>query len=174
MPTTERLRQIAALYVAHDAQLHSVVSRRGSRCAQIVDDACQHAWSKLLVADDVDLRAPSWRVLGWLTTTAIREAWRLGSVREEPMLAEDELQRLTAQHKPLEDDVDVVCERRRRLALVWQVPERPRRFLLRLAMGYSYREIALAEGVSLTTTNKQIARAKRILRQLDRDLTAPG
>ena len=41
--------------------------------------------------------------------------------------------------------------------------------MLRLALGYSYREIARDEGVSLTTTNKQIVRAKRLLRALDSD-----
>jgi DNA-directed RNA polymerase specialized sigma24 family protein len=39
--------------------------------------------------------------------------------------------------------------------------------LLRLALGYSYAEIAAAEHASATTTNKQIARAKRILRDLE-------
>jgi DNA-directed RNA polymerase specialized sigma24 family protein len=57
-----------------------------------------------------------------------------------------------------------------RLDLVTQIPARPRRFLLRLALGYSYTEIVAAEHASKTTTNKQIARAKRILRQLE---TAP-
>ncbi len=63
---------------------------------------------------------------------------------------------------------DVVL-RRLRLDLVTQLPERPRRFLLRLALGYSYREIAIAEHASYSTTNKQIARAKRLLRALDSD-----
>jgi DNA-directed RNA polymerase specialized sigma24 family protein len=39
--------------------------------------------------------------------------------------------------------------------------------LLRLAVGYSYDEIAAVERVSYTTTNKQITRAKRLLRELD-------
>jgi hypothetical protein len=61
-----------------------------------------------------------------------------------------------------------------RLDLVAQIPERPRRFLLRLALGYSYDEISAAEGVSHTTTNRQIARAKRILRDLDASANATG
>jgi DNA-directed RNA polymerase specialized sigma24 family protein len=61
---------------------------------------------------------------------------------------------------------DVVSQHLR-LQLVGQLPERPRRFLLRLALGYSYSEIAEAEGASYTTTNKQIAKAKRLLRALD-------
>ena len=51
--------------------------------------------------------------------------------------------------------------------MVPDVDERPRRFLWRLALvGYD-REIAAAEQVSLTTTSKQIARAKRLLRAAD-------
>ena len=64
---------------------------------------------------------------------------------------------------------DELAVLRARRDLVAQIPQRPRRFLLRLALGYSYREIAADEGVSLTTTNKQIARAKRLLRALDSD-----
>jgi DNA-directed RNA polymerase specialized sigma24 family protein len=45
--------------------------------------------------------------------------------------------------------------------------------LLRRALGYSYREIAAAENASYTTTNKQIARAKRLLRKLE-DSVQPG
>jgi DNA-directed RNA polymerase specialized sigma24 family protein len=39
--------------------------------------------------------------------------------------------------------------------------------LLRLSLGYSYTEIAITERVTATTTNKQIARAKRLLRALE-------
>ena len=48
-----------------------------------------------------------------------------------------------------------------------QLPERPRRFLLRQTLGYSYVEIAELEGVTRTCTNKQLARAKRLLRQIE-------
>jgi predicted transcriptional regulator len=47
-------------------------------------------------------------------------------------------------------------------------PQDGRRFLLRLAIGYSYDEIAAAEGATHTTTAKQIARAKRLLRDIER------
>ena len=58
---------------------------------------------------------------------------------------------------------------RERLDLVRQLPERPRRFLLRLMVGYSYNDIAAAEDVSYRIVNRQVARAKRLLRQLDED-----
>lgn len=64
---------------------------------------------------------------------------------------------------PLGPAADELADQHARIDLVAQLPRRPRRFLLRLAVGYSYREIAAQERVSLTTTNKQIARAKRLL-----------
>ena len=163
-PTTERLQQIAAMYLEHDDALHRVVYRRGSHHADIVDDACQHAWTQLLLAHDVDLQPPRWSALAWLTTCAVREAWRLNdhAARASSLDA-----------SPTEvaggPDTQDIAAARLRLALVKQLPERQRRFLLRLALGYSYREIAAAENVSYTTTNKQIAKAKRLLRELAHD-----
>lgn len=62
------------MHARHDAQLHSVVRRRGSRDAAIVDAACARAWIELLAAEDVDLRPPRWSALAWLTTFAVDEA----------------------------------------------------------------------------------------------------
>ena len=67
---------------------------------------------------------------------------------------------------------DELAAPRARVGLVEQLPERPRRFLLRLVLGHSYREIAADERVSLTTTSHQIARAKRLLRAADVDAKA--
>lgn len=164
-PSTERLEHIAGLYAAHAGQLRDVVTKRGSRNSQIVQDACAHAWAQLVAAEHVSLQPPRWRALSWLTTTAIREAWRLERdsrrVCATGSTAMDTL-------RPREDaGVDELVLARLRLDLVRQLPERPRRFLLRLALGYSYREIAEAEHASYTTTSKQIARAKRLLRELE-------
>jgi len=70
----ERLQQITAMVDRHDAQLHRVVRRRGSRRPEIVDDACKYAWIQLLAAEHVDLRPPLWDALAWLTTCAVRYA----------------------------------------------------------------------------------------------------
>jgi hypothetical protein len=71
---TERLQRVTAMVDRHDAQLHRVVRRRGSRNPAIVDDACTYAWIALLTAEHVDLRPPLWEALGWLTTCAVRYA----------------------------------------------------------------------------------------------------
>jgi hypothetical protein len=71
---SERLQRITAMVDRHDAQLHRVVRRRGSRSPAIVDDACTYAWLQLLAAEHVDLRPPLWGALAWLTTCAVRYA----------------------------------------------------------------------------------------------------
>jgi DNA-directed RNA polymerase specialized sigma24 family protein len=107
-------------------------------------------------------------VLGWLTQTATREVWRLAARQLRDGLLDpatiDGERRLRG---PLGPGTDELADQHARLDLVAQIPQRPRRFLLRLALGYSYRDIAAHEDASMTTTNKQIARAKRLLRALD-------
>jgi DNA-directed RNA polymerase specialized sigma24 family protein len=176
MPSTERLEEIAAMYANHDAQLRRLVHARGARHGKlnttVVDDACSFAWTQLLTHDYVDLGPPRWGALAWLTTAAMREAWRLHG--RDYLAAPEELETVRSErehHAPAADDV---AEQHMRLDLVKQIPERPRRFLLRLALGYSYDEIGEAEGASYTTVNKQIARAKRLLRELEHTEPAGG
>ena len=170
-PNTERVDAIAALYAEHHQQLLRLVARRAPAGPQTVEDACSFAWAQLLSHPNIDLRPPRWRLLAWLTTTAMHEAWRVHEQRE------------LAPAAPLDGygdgraapSAENVAALRARLELVRQLPERPRRFLLRLALGYSYDEIAELEDASRTTTNKQIARAKRMLRELEaREDAVPG
>jgi DNA-directed RNA polymerase specialized sigma24 family protein len=60
-----------------------------------------------------------------------------------------------------------VAALRARIDLVRELPERPRRFLLRHTLGYTYDEIATIEGVSWRTTERQLARGRRLLRDLE-------
>jgi DNA-directed RNA polymerase specialized sigma24 family protein len=156
------------MFADHDAQLHRVVERRGSPEHATVEDACAYAWAQLLTADHIDLGPTRWRALAWLTTVAIHEAWRLNRIdRRAGTFDPAMLDAISIGRERAVAAAHDVAEQHMRLELVAQIPERPRRFLLRLALGYSYDEISAAEGVSHTTTNKQIARAKRILRELD-------
>jgi len=162
--------QIAALHRTHAGELRPRVAWRSRADPQTVEDACSHAWLQLLTDPSVDLASPDWSVLGWLTLTATREARRLQSrrVREGPVDLST-IERERRLRGPLGPGADELADQHARLDLVAQIPDRPRRFLLQLALGYSYREIAAHEDASLTTTNKQIARAKRLLRALDSD-----
>ena len=123
---------------------------------------------QLITHPSIDLDEPSHGALAWMTRTAVHEAWRLEARRaRDELLDEAALKRELRQREQAIPGVDQLAAQRARLDLVAQIPPRPRRFLLRQALGRSYREIAADEAVSLTTTNKQIVRAKRLLRALD-------
>jgi len=171
-PSSDRLEQIADMYAKHDDELHRLVRSRqfghGHISPLVVDDACSFAWTQLLTHDYVNLGPPRWRALAWLTTCAVHEAWRLHRIeyRAAPIVNAT-VDAITAERDTGAPSAAELAEQHARLELVKQIPERPRRFLLRLALGYTYDEIAAAEGASYTTVNKQIARAKRLLRSLE-------
>ena len=163
--SSTRGERIAALHREHARELERRVVIRTCAQAQTVEDACSFAWMQLLTHTSVEPGPPQ-DVLRWLTLTATREAWRLEARRGRELLVDDaalEYSLTGSSARSAEEQ----AARRARLELVAEVSERPRRFLWRLALGYSYREIAALEHASATTTNKQIARAKRELRALD-------
>ena len=165
---TTRNEQIAVMHREHARRLERCVERRARASPETIEDACSFAWLQLLTHTCIDLDAPNWRALGWLTQSATREAWRLEARRRRDGLVDHvALERELGLREQTAHGADEVVDQRERLALVAQIPERPRRFLLRLALGHSYREIAAGESVSLTTTNHQIARAKRLLRAVE-------
>ena len=166
--TTTRLARIAAMHRQHARELERRVARRARAEPQTIEDACSFAWMQLITHPSIDLDEPSHGALAWITRTAVHEAWRLEARRaRDELLDEVALRRELRQREQTTPGVDQLAAQRARLDLVAQIPPRPRRFLLRQALGHSYREIAADETVSLTTTNKQIARAKRLLRALD-------
>jgi len=165
---TARNEQIAAMHREHARQLERRVERRARASPETIEDACSFAWLQLLTHTSIDLDAPSWRALGWLTQTAVREAGRLETRRRRDGLADHVvLERELRLRERTARGTDEIVAQLERLALIAQIPERPRRFLLRLALGHSYREIAVGESGSLTTTNHQIARVKRLLRAVE-------
>ena len=168
--TAARRARIAAIHRAHAAELERRVARRAYATPQTIEDACSHAWMQLLTHADVDL-SPPWRAVAWLAQTATREVWRLERRRRREELVDPAAldERLQACAAP---GADELAAQRDRLRLVARVAERPRRFLLQLAAGRSYREIAFVEGVSPTTTAHQIARARQLLRALDAEHAA--
>ena len=165
--TTARFQRIAALHREEARHLERRVARQARADPLTIEDACSFAWLQLLTHTSVDLGPPSHGALGWLTMTATREAWRLEARRVRDELIDhrviDQQRRLCELTAPSADEL---AAQHARLGLLAEIPERPRRFLMRQALGYSYREIAAHEVVSLTTTNKQIARGKRSLRTL--------
>src|SRR3954454_7754238 len=78
-----RDEQIAAFYRDHAERLERAVRRRVDRVGdEVIEDACQIAWVTLLRRPDIPLDSVG---LSWLSTVAVHEAWRLGSItREQP------------------------------------------------------------------------------------------
>lgn len=170
-----RVEQIGVLHRRYARRLEQRVARCVPADRATIEDGCSFAWLQLLTHPAVELGPSPGRVLGWLARTATREVWRLEAKAARDVLL-DHLaieNELATRDRTLASTDDVVALRSR-LDLVRQVPRRPRRFLLRLALGHSYREIASDEHVSVTTTNRQIARAKRHLRALDATAGKPA
>ena len=108
-----------------------------------IEDACSFAWLQLLTHPAVELDPTHARALGWLTQTATREVWRLAAARaRERPLDHTAIEREQRRRGQLAPPADRLAAQHSRLALVAAIPDHPRRFLLRLALGYLYREIA--------------------------------
>ena len=169
-PAATRADQIAAFYAQHHERLVRLVAPRASWVSEhTLEDACSHAWLQLLRHPDIDLSAPYGRTLGWLATTAVREAWRLDRTNRATTTAANtaDLGTLAASRGRAAPSSEELALTHDRLDLVREIPERPRRFLLRLMIGYSYDEIAAQEHTSYRVVNRQVARAKRLLRQIE-------
>ena len=143
-PSSDRLEQIADMYAKHDDELHRLVRSRqfghGHISPLVVDDACSFAWTQLLTHDYVNLGPPRWRALAWLRTCAVHEAWRLHRIeyRAAPIVNAT-VDAITAERDTGAPSAAELAEQHARLELVKQIPERPRRFLLRLALGLHLR-----------------------------------
>src|SRR4029077_8405829 len=93
-------------------------------------------------------------VLAWLATTAAREALRLlHRGRELPLDA-------GVEHDGRPGTPAELIERRERLRGVERLPERQQRVVWLHALGLSYAEIALHEGGTRRTGDRQLLRAR--------------
>jgi DNA-directed RNA polymerase specialized sigma24 family protein len=152
---------IAELYIELAPQLERIVRANVEASSSHIEEACQNAWAGLLT-HRADLIPGT--ELGWLATTATREALALTrSGRRDISLeaeqaAEGELVQLAIAHGP-EHVVDV----QERLAEVRQLPARQHRMVMLQGFGYRYEEIAEVTGDSLRTVERQLHKAHRRL-----------
>ena len=165
----------AELFNRHHAALRGAVGRAVNASPELVEDACQAAWTILLRAQPD--RGPT--LLAWLRTVAVHEAYRLlrrqqatvsldaltpPSDHGESTAAEDWLPELA------EDRLDTQLEARRALRALRALPARERELVAWKAAGFSYAEICqLAGGVSYTHVNKRLVRGRRRLRALEQE-----
>ena len=163
---TRRSQQIGVLYESHHATVRRLVARRACAGSAVVDDACQTAWERLCTHDHVDLDSGS--VLGWVVVTAVREAWR--QVRRDRQVPVDCTLADMSQDLPCAVSVDplqvaIDHEHFRMLReRVDALTVRERQFVVLAAAGFTYAQIAQRLGVSVRTTERQILRGRRKLR----------
>lgn len=136
----------------------------------VIEDACQFAWGRLVHHAD---RVRADTVLAWLARVAVHEALRLlrRGRREISLEAESESIDGRALGQPLPSP-EVVYEHRERLRALGELPERQRRMVWLHALGLSYGEIAIYSGCTVRTVERQLLRGKRRLRAMDRATAA--
>jgi RNA polymerase sigma factor (sigma-70 family) len=152
------------LYADLQPRLVRIVATNVQAPDAIIEDACQSAWGALLIYRG-ELTPGS--ELGWLCTTATREALRL--IRNER--ATTPLHELTEPisldaFRPGIPDPEQALEARERLAEIRRLPARQQRMVWLQGFGYDYVEIASATGDSRRTVERQLTRARQQLTRL--------
>ncbi len=142
-------------------QLWRILARNLQVADAILEDACQTAWWLLLIfRESIEPGSE----LGWLSTTATRQAFKLqrSQLEEDPFDEGAQLFELQRYREP-EPGPEQVLEVRERLAEIRQLPVRQRRLVWLQGLGYEYVEIAAATGESRRTVERQLLRAHRRL-----------
>lgn len=152
---------LGRLYRSLARRLERIVGK-GVPAPDVVDDACQFAWMQLVRHGD---RVQHEAALGWLTSTAVREAFRLIRMAEREPSLEALLHvfgesALTA----VAVGADEQFESRERLLALDTLPPRQQRLIWLHAMGLTYAEMAVHEGATRRTVERQLLRAKGTVR----------
>ncbi|HEY2259448.1 MAG TPA: sigma-70 family RNA polymerase sigma factor [Solirubrobacteraceae bacterium] len=151
--------ELAALYRALAGRLRQIVGARVHAPDPVIEDACQLAWIRL-IRHRAHVRRET--ALGWLATTAMREAFRLLR-HDRRVVSLDDLAEGPA--TPVAPSVDELAEQRARLDTIGGLPERQQRLVWLQGLGLSYSEMAGYTGVTPRTVERQLLRAKRALRE---------
>lgn len=166
-----RNEQISDLFRAEQTTVQRRVARKVSNVAVAsIEDACSFAWTQLVSHTEVRL-TPTWEVLGWLTTTATREAIHQArrASRANVELIEDQI--LAVAPENVEQTVMGRARLRALKALTDRnlpaLTERQRQMLFLHATGHTYAEISEATGATLRTVDRQLRRAYDRLREHD-------
>lgn len=157
----DELDDLGQLYVSLAGPLHRIVRAAVRAPAAVVEEACQVAWSRLVSYRRCVNRET---VLGWLVTTATREAVSLvrRGNRELPLESAEtsaELQSLLLDPGPSE-----LVEWRDQLATLSLLSRRQQRVLWMKGLGLTYDEIAERDGCTRRTVQRQLEHARNALR----------
>lgn len=146
---------VGELYSLLARRLEQLVRRDVRAPDVVIEDACQVAWSRLLHHRD---RVHNETVMSWLVRTAVHEALRLlrRDRRELPLEA--------ATGQASSGTPAQIIECRERLAELTRLPERQQRAVWLHALGLNYAEIAVHEGCTTRTVERQLLRARHAIR----------
>jgi RNA polymerase sigma factor (sigma-70 family) len=155
---------VAELYLALSKPLERVVRSDVSAPASVIEEACQFAWVRLVHHRG---RVRRETAFGWLVKTALHEAFKLirRAGREVSLEAEIEAGRDRLDHRP---GPLTLYERRERLATLSSLSARQQRLLWMYGLGLTYAEIAARDGCTPRTVERQLQRARAMLRAADR------
>ena len=151
------------LFRSYHRQLARTVQRLVNTSPDIVDDACNFAWTEFIRCQPD--RSRGWR--GWLITTAQREAWKLHAkeashLRSELVGEDDEIVWEPADPR---DTLTLRAELRDALDLLSAVPARRREVKAMHITGYTYAEIATRMGLGHARVNALITEANAAIRR---------
>ena len=129
----------------------------------LIEDACQFAWVRLIHNQTRVHRETAFQ---WLVKTASHEALKLmgRGPRVESLDAELDASGQLPARDPRAGPPEIV-EQRERLATLASLPVRQQRLLWLYGLGLKYDEIALRDGVSTRTVERQLQMARVRLRE---------
>jgi RNA polymerase sigma factor (sigma-70 family) len=142
----------AELYRCHQRTLERAVSHAVDAPRELIEDACQNAWTILLRAGPQHSS-----LVAWLYVVATREAVRLRA-------AEQRHARLEAALAPV-FRIDEMLDARDALAALARLPDRQRTDLALAVAGFSYDEIGELTGRTFSTVRKNVDKARVRVRQ---------
>jgi DNA-directed RNA polymerase specialized sigma24 family protein len=167
LPRAERLERPGPrgdedeLYRRHHRDLHRAVAHAVNAPRELIEDACQNAWT-ILLRSQPDRTS----IFDWLYVVATREAFRLCErdrrhLHLETMLPVGSWDAVIADARSIDD----ILEAREALEILASLPDRQLADLTLLVAGFSYVEIAeLTSGRTYTNVNKHLAKARARVR----------
>jgi len=154
------------LFRQHHRSLMCAVARSVNAPEELIEDACQCAWTILLHCQPD--RTPT--LFAWLRTVAVHQAYRLSrqerrDARLEDLAGDGGWELLVGASQSL----DVAIDARRALATLASLPPLQRDDLSLRVAGFSYQEIAKHGGRqrSVNNVNKRLTKARARVRQLE-------
>jgi DNA-directed RNA polymerase specialized sigma24 family protein len=164
----------AELYRRHHRDLLRAVTRAVNAPTEVIEDACQTAWTILLRSEVRPATA-----FAWLRVVAIHEAFHQSARArtEKPAggfqsaaaaeLVGGEHAEPPADTRDVADQVAARIQHAQRLQDLAAIKPADRLALYLKGLGFSYHEIMAATGASYTAVNRRITEGRRALRKLE-------